>query len=340
MRTEFRAFASSIAGTVAWLPVALCAGLAAAEELNPVPIREWPVPFGGHGRDPYAAGPDEIWFVGQQGDYLARFTPSTEEFFKVDLPDGTGPHNNVVRSNGVVWYSGNAIGETIGTYDPVSGELGTIDVPGARDPHTLVFDDGEHYLWFTVQFGNQVGRMTLGDGRIELIPIPTPSARPYGIRLAPDGTPWIALFGTNKLSRIDRETLRVTEVELPAADARPRRLEITRDGRIWYADFARGSIGLYDPALDRFDEWVLPSGPRARPYGMALDDLDRVWLVATGADPNELIGFDTRDERIFSISEIPSGGRAVRNMHFEPTSGTIWFGTDNDTLGRATVRAN
>jgi virginiamycin B lyase len=340
MRADIKVFAVAVAVTVVWLPVSLISELAGAEELDPVPIKEWPVPFGGHGRDPQAAGPDEIWFVGQQGDYLARFTPSTEEFFKVDLPDGTGPHNNVVDSDGVVWYSGNAAGEIIGAYDPKTGELGMIDVPGARDPHTLLFDVGEQHLWFTVQFGNMIGRMTLADGKIELIEVPTEGARPYGIKLAPDGAPWVVLFGTNKLARVDPQTLSLTEIELPESDARPRRLEITSDGRIWYADFARGSIGLYDPARTRFDEWALPTGPRARPYGMALDDLERVWLVETGADPNQFVGFDTGDERVFSITEIPSGGRAVRNMDFEPTSGTVWFGTDNDTLGRATVKAN
>ena len=101
-----------------------------AETLNPVPIEEWPVPFAGHGRDPYAAGPDEIWFVGQQGHYLARFTPSTEAFLKVDLPPGTGPHNNVVDSEGRVWYSGNAIRELIGYYEPESEKFTTFALPG------------------------------------------------------------------------------------------------------------------------------------------------------------------------------------------------------------------
>lgn len=338
MRAEMKTFAAAVALFLTVMVTSLVPIGSAAQELNPVPIDEWPTPWQGRGRDPYAAGPDEIWFVGQQGHYLARFTPSTEEFLKVDLPPGTGPHNNIVQSNGHVWYSGNAIGELIGSYDPETREFMTIEIPGARDPHTLVFDDDEAHIFFTVQFGNQVGRLTLADQSVELVDVPTPGSRPYGIKIAPDGTPWVVELGSNKLLKIDPETLALAEIELPNADARPRRLEITSDGRIWYADWSRGSLGLYDPAEGRFDEFELPAGPGSAPYGMAMDELDRVWIVVTGANPNLFVGFDTPSEEIVSITEIPSGARAVRHMDYEQTTGTVWFGTDAETLGRALVR--
>lgn len=333
-----KTFAAAVAAALVTMLITFAPAPSAAEELNPVQIDEWPTPWQGRGRDPYAAGPDEIWFVGQQGHYLARFTPSTEEFFKVDLPPGTGPHNNIVQSNGLVWYSGNASGESIGYYDPKADELTVIDVPGARDPHTLVFDEAEQNIFFTVQFGNMIGRLSLADHSVKTMPVATPSSRPYGIRIAPDGTPWVVLLGTNKLVKVDPETVALTEVELPYADARPRRLEITSDGRIWYADWERGRIGLYDPASGRADEFELPAGQGSGPYGMAMDELDRVWVVVTGANPNLFVGFDTKSEEIFSITEIPSGARSVRHMDYEEESGTVWFGTDTEMLGRAIVR--
>jgi len=246
-----------------------------------------------------------------------------------------------VQSNGRVWYSGNAVGELIGYYDPATASLTTIDVPGARDPHTLVFDDDEAHIFFTVQFGNMIGRLTLADRSVEVVPVATPDSRPYGIRIAPDGTPWVVLLGANKLVRVDPETLALTEVELPQADARPRRLEITSDGRIWYADWERSSLGLYDPASGRFDEFALPDGGTgrgARPYGMATDELDRVWVVATGANPNLFVGFDTGREEIVSVTAIPSGARSVRHMDYDQASGAVWFGTDTEMIGRAIVR--
>lgn len=309
-----------------------------AEEMNPVAIDEWQVPYDGRARDPFAAGADEIWFVGQRGHYVGRFTPSTGEFFKRDLPDSPGPHNLIVGSDGIVWYAGNLAGY-IGRYDPVTDEIQKIEMPdpAARDPHTLVFDEGERHIWFTVQGGNFAGRVTLADRSVELIPVPTARARPYGIKLAPDGTPWIVLLGTNKLASIDPDTLALTEYEIPAAEARPRRLEVTSDGRIWFADFARGYLGVYDPDAEAFDEWELPSGRDSRPYGMASDEQDRIWLVETGASPNMFVGFDTRSERVFSVTAIPSGAGSVRHMDYHAPSSSVWLGTDNETLGRAIV---
>src|SRR5690606_17100231 len=122
----------------------------------------------------------------------------------------------------------------------------------------------------------------------------TPNARPYGIVVTPEGVAWVALFGTNKLARIDPETLTAREYALPRADARPRRIDLGSDGRVWYVDYAGGFLGAYDPAADRFREWPLPSGPDARPYALAVDDRDRIWLVETGPQPNRFVGFDPR----------------------------------------------
>lgn len=338
MRNELKAFAAAIMLVLGMMVAAVAPQESVAQELNPVQIDEWPTPWQGRGRDPYAAGPDEIWFVGQQGHYLARFTPSTEDFLKVDLPPGTGPHNNIVQSNGHVWYTGNASGELIGYYDPVAEEFTTIDIPGARDPHTLVFDHDEEHIFFTVQFGNQVGRLSLDDHSVAVVDVPTASSRPYGIKVAPDGTPWVVELGTNKLLKINPETMALTEVVLPNTDSLPRRLEITSDGRIWYADWGTGGLGLYDPTTDRHEQFELPAGAGSRPYGMAMDELDRVWVVATGANPNLFVGFDTEAEEIISITEIPSGARSVRHMDYDEESGTVWFGTDTENIGRAIVR--
>ncbi|MCZ6646839.1 MAG: lyase [SAR324 cluster bacterium] len=314
-------------------------GLPAADTMNPIKIEEWEVPYGGRARDPFAVSEDEIWFVGQSGNYLARFTPSTGTFFKRDLPDSPGPHNLIVDSDGIVWYAGNRKGY-IGRYNPASGKIETIEMPdsGARDPHTLVFDEGERHIWFTVRGGNFVGRLNIAGRTVDLIEVPTSWASPYGIKMAPDGTPWIVLLGTNKLASVDPGTLKLTEYVIPAGDARPRRLEVTRDGRIWYADYRRGYLGRYDPKARSFREWALPSGERSRPYGMALDEHGRIWVVETGVSPNFFVGFDTRTERVFSVTPIPSGAGAVRHMDYHAGSGAVWFGTDRNTLGRALVK--
>ncbi len=309
-----------------------------AAERNPVAIEEWEIDAGGRPRDPFAAGPDTVWFVGQAGDYIGRLTPSAGEVAIRPLEDEPGPHNLIVGSDGIVWYAGNLAGY-IGRYDPEADRIERIAMPDpeAGDPHTLVFDEGEAHIWFTVQIGNFVGRLSLADRSVDLIEVPTPNARPYGIKTGPDGTVWVALLGTNKLASVDPETMEIAEHEIPEADARPRRLEVTRDGAVWYADYRRGVAGRFEPAAGRFDEIELTAGPDGRPYGTALDAAGVFWVVETGPQPNRMVGIDTASAEIVSVTAIPSGGGTVRHMHHFAPEGEVWFGADTGTVGRAAV---
>ncbi len=311
-----------------------------AEELNrfnPVEIKEWDSVYGGRSRDPFAESADSVWFVGQGGNYLARLNPMTGEIFHKDLKDEPGPHNLIVGSDGMVWYSGNLDGY-IGRYDPQTDKIEKIAMPepDADDPHTLVFDAQEQHIWFTVQWGNYVGRLELASRKVDLIPVPTSGSRPYGIVVAPNGVPWVALLGTDKLASVDPDTLRLTEHKI-VPGARPRRIGVTSDGRVYYTDYRRGYIGRLDPNTGKVNEWALPGGRNSDPYGMAVDKQNRIWAVETGLSPNTFVGFDPTQEKIVSITPIPSGAGSVRHMHYHAPTNTVWFGTDENTIGRSVV---
>jgi virginiamycin B lyase len=146
--------------------------------------------------------------------------------------------------------------------------------------------------------------------------------------------PWIALFNTNHVGTVDPETFDLETFELPQG-ARPRRLDVTSDGIVWYGDYARGMLGRLDPQTGEVREYRLPSGERSRPYAVAVDGDDRVWVVETGVRPNRFVGFDPRTESIFSVTEVESGGGAVRHMYFDVETNSIWFGADTNTIGVA-----
>ena len=298
-------------------------------------IREWTVPWADtRPRDPYAMAEDQVWFVGQRGDYAATLNPLTGEFKRVELGEGAGPHNLIVSPDGTVWYAGNRAAH-IGRIDAETGEIEKIamSIEAARDPHTLVFDEAGD-IWFTVQGGNYIGKLTVANREVELIEVPTPKARPYGIKVAEDGTVWSVLLGTNKLASVDPETMELTEYDLPREGARPRRMGITGDGRIWYVDYAEGKLGAYDPAAESFEEWDAPAGVESKPYGMAIDGDDRIWFVETGVQPNRFVGFDPSVGEFIAMDDVPSGGGTVRHMHYHEPTNSIWFGADTNTIGR------
>jgi virginiamycin B lyase len=303
-----------------------------------VAIKEWPVPYpDSRPRDPDVDNQNRVWFVGQKGNYLAYLEPESGNFRRYELEAGALPHNLIVDQQGMVWYAGNGNAH-IGKLDPGTGKVTKYPMPNpaARDPHTLIADDKGN-IWFTVQNGNFVGRLVKKTGKVDLIEVPTPNARPYGIQVDSKGRPWFNEFGSDKIAMIDPATLRLKEYSLPADEARSRRIAITSDDRIWYVDYARGYLGRLDPASGKFKEWALPAGVKSLPYAMAVDNKDRLWMVETGSQPNRLVGFDPKTEKFFGTTPIPSGGGTVRHMVFDDHSGQIWFGTDNNTIGRAQV---
>ena len=310
-------------------------GAAASRLEAELDIREWAVPWADtRPRDPFAVSADEVWFVGQRGDYVARLDPTGEDFTRIDLDEGAGPHNLIVGADGTIWYAGNRAAH-IGRIDPATGEIEKIAMPleAARDPHTLVFDAAGD-VWFTVQGGNYIGKLATGSREVKLVEVPTPRARPYGIEVADDGTVWSVLLGTNKLAAVDPDTMELTEYVLPREGARPRRMGITSDGRIWYVDYSEGKLGAFSPGSGEFEEWDAPSGAASKPYGMAIDGEDRVWFVETGVQPNRFVGFDPGTGQFFASDDVPSGGGTVRHMHYHAPTNSIWFGADTNTIGR------
>ncbi len=317
--------------------LAVCSTQIAAQQ-SALTIREWTVPWERtRPRDPFVDRQGKVWFVGQVGHYVARLDPETGEFTRFDLEPGAGPHNVVVAPDGMVWYSGNLTGY-IGRLDPASGAITRFPMPDStiRDPHTLVFDRRGD-IWFTVQSGNAIGRLTVATGAVRLVRVSQRGSRPYGIMMDPQDRPWVVLFGTNRIATVDPATFELREFPLPRPETRPRRIAITSDGGVWYGDYAAGMLGRLDPRTGKVDEWPLPGGPSSRPYAIMQDDLDRVWVFETGAQPNTLVGFDPRTRRFLPPRPIPSGGGTIRHVFFDPTTRAIWFGADVGTIGRAPV---
>src|SRR5215210_6363638 len=87
-----------------------------------VPVKEWRVPYeGSRPRDPYVDAHGRVWFVGQEGNYVAYLEPSSGKFKRYEIAKGTNPHNLVVDAAGRVWFSGNRNG-TIGWLDAETGK--------------------------------------------------------------------------------------------------------------------------------------------------------------------------------------------------------------------------
>ena len=303
-----------------------------------VVVTEWPVPWERtRPRDPYVAPDGRVWFCGQTGGYLGVLDPESGEFARYELGEGASPHNLIVDNDGFVWYAGNRRAH-IGRLDPETGDIKKYDMPDkdAVDPHTLVFDsDGN--IWFTLQGSNMIGHLNTSSGEVRLVTAPTARSRPYGIWLDSSERPWVALFGTNKLAVVDPVTMELTEIDLERERIRPRRLVVTSDDNVWFVDYVGGYMGRYEPDTGFITEFAMPGGDSARPYGMIVDEKDRIWFVETGVSPNRFVGFDTATGSFLGGTDIPSGGGSVRHMYYDASTRSVWFGTDTNHIGRAVL---
>jgi virginiamycin B lyase len=310
--------------------------LVTAAQQGTISINEWRVPWErSRPRDPFMAPNGRVWFVGQEGNYVANLDPASGKFARIELESGTNPHNLIVDAAGNVWYSGNRNGR-IGRIDARTGKITTYLMPdkSARDPHTMVFDRAGN-IWFTVQFQNFVGSLDTKTGTIRLQKPSTSDARPYGIMMNSKDEPWFVEFGTNKVAKIDKATMKITEYALPDPGTRPRRIAITSDDIIWYTDYTRGMLGRFDPKTSRTTEFPMPAGKASLPYALGVDDRDRLWASETGPQPNRIAVFDPRSSTWISVTPVsPSGGLSVRHMSFNKATRTMWFGTDANTIAR------
>lgn len=306
---------------------------------SPLQVTEWKVPWEkSRPRDPYVDAQGRAWFVGQEGNYIAYLDPATGQFKRYEIEDGTNPHNLVVDKSGRVWFTGNR-NARIGWLDATTGKstIHRMPNPAVRDPHTMIFDQSGN-IWFTAQSANYVGHLDTKSGQVDLIPVPTKNARPYGIVVDPSGRPWFDEFGTNKIGMIDPATMTIKEYTLPNERTRPRRIAVTSDGTIWYGDYTRGMLGRLDPKTGAVREFALPAAAQSLPYAMASDDRDRIWLAETGIQPNRLVGFDPKSESWISVTPISeSGGLTIRHMVYDKATRSLWFGTDANTIGRARI---
>ena len=326
---------SRLLATLLVMLAPLCAG---GQVTSLVAMDEWKVPWERtRPRDPAVAPDGRIFFVGQEGNYVARLDSKTGEFTRYEIDPGTFPHSCLVDARGQIWFSGNRNG-MIGRLDPATGAITrfTIGDSTVRDPHTMVFDRSGN-VWFTAQNSNAVGHLDVATGKSRIVKMLQANSRPYGIVLDSKGRPWFNLFGKSLIGTIDPVTSELRTYPLANERTLDRRIAITSDDRLWYVDYARGQLGHLDPSSGEVEEFAMLGGPASLPYAMTSDDRDRIWFVETGKQPNRLVGFDPRTKAFFSNTAVAGGGGTVRHMVFDRRTKMLWFGTDNGTIVRADV---
>lgn len=296
-----------------------------------IEIQEWLAPtLGQRVRDPIEAPDGSIWWTGMWASLVGRLDPVTGDMQEYKLPATARPHSIVPDAAGNIWYTGNS-NATIGKLDPSTGLITQYQTQ-ATDPHSATFHPNGD-LYFTAQNAGMLGRLNPETGELKEVKT---EPRPYGIKVAANGTLWIAYNGTNKIGAMDPETMAVRYYDLPNVATRVRRLDIDGSGIVWYVNSTMGKIGRLNPANGEVQEWNSPSGPTSHPYALAVID-GIVWYNESGMRPDALVRFDPATEA-FQSWEIPSGVGIVRNMWVTKNKELLIHQSSSNRVGRVTIQ--
>jgi cysteine-rich repeat protein len=207
-------------------------------------------------------------------------------------------------------------------------------------PHTLRFD-GAGRIWFTLSKSNHAARFDPATGEFTYYRLPPADPAetglsipvPYGCDVAPDGTIWWSQLFGQRVGRIDPVSGEVSEWKPPFYG--PRRLRTGADGIVWVPGYGSGVLGRFDPAIERWKVYDLPTGVAGppgfgrseQPYALnANRRTGEVWI--TGSASDTLIRFDPEHER-FTAFPVPTRGSFMREIVFDPDQ-NAWTCTSDE----------
>jgi virginiamycin B lyase len=293
-------------------------------------ISEWPLPTPKFALDVAVAPDGGIYIAIMSGNRLARFDPASQTFKEWELPAETKPHAIMFDGQGRIWLTGNGNG-TLNLFDPASGSVTPFKTPsGAGGPHTLAAGESGD-IWFTGQSGNYLARFErTPDGKTGRITEYKLPGQPQGLVVDKRGMVWVCRYGIDKLGKLDPKTGKLSELNL-GAGARPRNVAMAPDGTLWVTLYGRGALAHVDPVSSKvLREYLLPAGPHAGPYSVAIDAGGKVWVNEIESD--SVVRVDPADGtmRVFNL---PSKDVGIRSAAID-AQGRYWYvGSHNGRLG-------
>jgi virginiamycin B lyase len=176
---------------------------------------------------------------------------------------------------------------------PVQGETAADNAIINLAAGHLVFDNENSAVWFTDARTNSIGKLDTRNAKIQLSTIPTQSAGPMGIALAPDGkSAWFAEIMGDRIAQVDIESMKITEYTL-AEDSGPALLTFDDNGILWVSLSFSNSVLRVDPQVlsssssspsSAMTEFKLSGGGEDTfsPFGIAVSG-DKVYVSDHGS---------------------------------------------------------
>ena len=194
-----------------------------------------------------------------------------------------------------------------------------VPTPGSRPHDPMAAKDGS--IWYTGQLANVLGRLDPKTGEIKEFRLKRPHTAPHGLTEDRDGNVWFTGNNAGLIGKLDPKTGAVTEYKLPNPDAKdPHTLIFDHDGILWFTVQQGNFVGRLDPKSGEI-KLVRPPTANARPYGMAVNSKNVVFLVEFGT--NKVASIDAKTMQITEYP-LPDAGARPRRIAIGPDD-IIWY---------------
>jgi len=270
-----------------------------------------------------------VWYTERTlPNAVGRLDPRTGEVKEWQLPDpAADPHGLTVDSEGYVYWA-EVKQPYLGRLNPRTGEMERFPFDetgelGRLGGHTPVLDSEEN-VWFTVIYGDALGKWDRKTKKIQIWRVPTRLSMPYGLDVGPDDTPVLAgLYGCHAVA-FDQETETFTEYpSLVQPPCVTRRLGVDSKGIIWLGVFSRGKLSKIDPKTGETVEYDMASR-FSEPYDVWRDrNTDLLWISDAGQG-GAIVQFNPETER---FTYYPTPRRSDMPKMDVTSDGKVWYST-------------
>jgi len=156
--------------------------------------------------------------------------------------------------------------------------------------------DSKGNPWF-VQFGvNKIAKVDPNTMEVKEYTLPNPETRPRRVAITADDVLWYSDYSRGYLGRFDPKTGAVREWPSPIGPRSQPYGIVALNGIIWYSESGvrPNTVVRFDPATEKFQTWVIPSGggivrnmmaTRDGNLVLACSGRNRVALVTINSNP-------------------------------------------------------
>ncbi|MGD2218028.1 MAG: hypothetical protein PVJ64_14825 [Gemmatimonadales bacterium] len=185
-----------------------------------------------------------------------------------------------------------------------------------RDPYV----GPEGRVWFVGQRSDYAAYLEPATGEFQRYDL-EPGTGPHNLIVDQGGQVWYAGNRAAHIGKLDPATGAITKYAMPDTAARdPHTLVFDSEGDIWFTVQGGNFVGKLETASGAVRLVPVPT-PRARPYGIVVDESDRPWIALFGS-----YKIATVDPATFELQEIELPRQEARPRRLALTGdGAIWY---------------